>query len=55
MRRLAKGVNTPLTSRILGIREIRAWGLDVETREVASIPKNLHLGPQNGPLEVKNC
>jgi hypothetical protein len=31
-----KGVNTPLTSRISGIREIRAWELDVETREVAS-------------------
>jgi hypothetical protein len=31
-----EGVNTPLTSRVSGIREIRARELDIETCEVAS-------------------
>jgi hypothetical protein len=31
-----EGVNTPLTSCISGIRDIRAWELDIETCEVVS-------------------
>jgi hypothetical protein len=38
-RRLEEGVNTLLTSRISGIREVRARELDNETREVASCKK----------------
>jgi hypothetical protein len=38
-RRLEKGVNTPLTSRVSGIRGIRARELDATTREVASCEK----------------
>jgi hypothetical protein len=34
-----KGVNTPLTSRVSGIREIRARELDATTCEVASCEK----------------
>jgi hypothetical protein len=36
MHRLEKGFNTPLTSCVSGIHEIRAWELDMETHEVAS-------------------
>ena len=35
MRRLEEGVDTPLTSRISRIHEIRARELDIETCEVA--------------------
>jgi hypothetical protein len=35
-RRLEEEVNTPLTSRVSGIHEIRARELDIETCEVAS-------------------
>jgi hypothetical protein len=40
-RHLVEGVNTSLTSRVSGIREIRERELDVETREVASSDKCL--------------
>jgi hypothetical protein len=36
MRHIVEGVNTLLTSRVSGIREIRARELDATTREVAS-------------------
>jgi hypothetical protein len=35
-RHIVEGVNTPLTSRVSGIHEIRARELDATTREVAS-------------------
>jgi hypothetical protein len=35
-RHLEEGVNTPLTSHVSGIHEIRARELDIETCEVAS-------------------
>ena len=35
-RHLVEGVNTPLTSHVLGIREIRVRELDPSTREVVS-------------------
>jgi hypothetical protein len=38
-RHLVEGVNTPLTSRVSGIREIRAQEFNIETREVASSEK----------------